>query len=62
MLLIERDLGDPAAAWLDLQMLVMLGGRERTEHEYAALFRAAGLAPTSTTPIGAGLSVFEARY
>ena len=61
VLLIERDLGDPAASWLDLQMLVMLGGRERTEHEYAALFRAAGLEPTNTTPIGAGLSVFEAR-
>jgi hypothetical protein len=61
VLLIERDLTDPGASWLDLQMLVMLGGRERTEDEYAALFRAAGLEPTSTTPIGAGLSVFEAR-
>jgi hypothetical protein len=61
VLLIERDLDDPAASWLDLQMLVMLGGRERTEDEYAALFRAASLEPTSTTPIGAGLSVFEAR-
>lgn len=61
VLLIERDLADPAASWLDLQMLVMLGGRERTEDEYAALFRAAGLEPAGTTPIGAGLSVFEAR-
>lgn len=61
VLLVERDLSDPAASWLDLQMLVMLGGRERTEHEYEALFRAAGLEPTSTTPIGAGLSVFQAR-
>ena len=61
VLLIERDLGDPAASWLDLQMLVMLGGRERTEDEYAALFRAAGLGPAGTTPIGAGLSVFQAR-
>jgi hypothetical protein len=54
ILLIERDLGDPAASWLDLQMLVMLGGRERIEDEYAALFRAAGLEAMSTTPIGAG--------
>ena len=45
VLLIERDLADPAASWLDLQMLVMLSGRERTEDEYAALFRAAGLEP-----------------
>lgn len=62
VLLIERDLTVPAASWLDLQMLVMLGGRERTEEEYAALFRAAGLEPAGATPIGAGLSVFEARY
>jgi hypothetical protein len=61
VLLIEGDIADPAASWLDLQMLVMLGGRERTEDEYAALFRAAGLEPVSTTPIGVGLSVFEAR-
>jgi len=61
VLLIERDLADPAASWLDLQMLVMLGGRERTEDEYAALFRAAGLEPAGTTPIGAGFSVFEAH-
>jgi hypothetical protein len=61
VLLIERDLNVPAASWLDLQMLVMLGGRERTEEEYAALFRAAGLEPAGATPIGAGLTVFEAR-
>jgi hypothetical protein len=61
VLLIERDLADPAASWLDLQMLVMLGGRERTEDEYGALFRAAGLTPVGAAPIGAGLSVFEAR-
>lgn len=61
VLLIERDLTDPATSWLDLQMLVMLGGRERTEDEYEALFRAAGLEPAGATPIGAGLTVFEAR-
>jgi hypothetical protein len=33
------DLSDPAASWLDLQMLVMLGGRERTEQEYAGAQR-----------------------
>ena len=60
VLLIERDLADPAASWLDLQMLVMLGGRERTEDEYAELFRAAGLTPAAATPISAGLSVFQA--
>jgi len=61
VLLIERDLTDPVAPWEDLQMLVKLGGRERTEEEYASLFRAAGLEPAGATPIGAGLSVFSAR-
>ena len=36
-----RDLWE--AVGLDLQMLVMLGGRERTEAEYRTLFAAAGL-------------------
>jgi hypothetical protein len=61
VLLVERDLGDPASAWMDLQMLVMLGGRERTPEEYAALFTAAGLEPVGFTPAGAGFCVFEAR-
>jgi O-methyltransferase len=61
VLLVERDLGDEASAWLDLQMLVMLCGRERTEDEYAGLFRAAGLEPSGVTPVGAGLAVYEAR-
>jgi hypothetical protein len=61
VLLVERDLADPAAPWLDLQMLVMLGGRERSEEEYAALFRAAGLEPTGVTPVAGGFAVFEAR-
>jgi hypothetical protein len=61
VLLVERDLADPAAPWLDLQMLVMLGGRERSEEEFAALFRAAGLEPTGVTPVAGGFAVFEAR-
>jgi hypothetical protein len=61
VVLIERDLTVPAASWLDLQMLIMLGGRERTEEEYAALFRTAGLESAGATPIGAGLCMFEAR-
>jgi hypothetical protein len=42
-------------------MLVGLGGRERTEEEYAALMRASGLEPLGRTPAGAGFSVFDAR-
>jgi hypothetical protein len=62
VLVIERDLeGDAVAPWMDLQMLVMLGGRERTAGEYAALFRAAGLQPEEAVPVGAGFTIFPAR-
>ena len=46
--------------WLDLHMLVMLGGRERTAAAYDSLFRAAGFALTSVTPTAPGQSVIEA--
>ena len=61
VLLVERDLAAPTAAWLDLKMLLMLGGRERAEQEYAALMAAAGLAYAGKTPVGAGFAVFAAR-
>lgn len=60
VLVVEHDLSRSEAAWLDLQMLVMLGGRERTEDEYADLFRAAGLEYLEMQPAGAGFAVFEA--
>ena len=37
-------------ALLDLNMLVMTGGRERTEREFRRLFDAAGLVVTRMTP------------
>ena len=46
--------------WLDLHMLVMAGGRERTAAEYDALFRAAGFALTRVIPTPPGPSVVEA--
>ena len=61
VLLVEHDLAEPAAAWLDLQMLVMTGGRERSEMEYARLFDLAGLRYVGAVPAGAGFAVFEAR-
>lgn len=61
VLVVERDLADAAAVWVDLQMLVMVGGRERTEAEYAALFEQAGLDPVGVTRVGAGHAVFEAQ-
>ena len=45
--------------WLDLHMLAIPGGRERTAAEYDALFRAAGFALTRVIPTAAGPSIVE---
>jgi len=47
------------AKFLDLQMLVMTGGRERTEEEYRQLFAAAGLRLTRTIPTDGEASLLE---
>jgi O-methyltransferase domain/Dimerisation domain len=46
--------------WLDLHMLVLLGGRERTQAEYAALLSAADLKLDRVVPTAAGASILEA--
>jgi hypothetical protein len=46
--------------WLDLHMLVLLGGRERTAAEYDALFQAAGFKLARVVPTPPGPSVVEA--
>lgn len=53
----------PAAVRMDLHMLLLLHGRERTEAEYAALLDQAGLALTATIEADGttGLHVLEAR-
>ena len=47
--------------WLDLTILTLLSGRERTAAEFAALCRAAGLELTRIIPTAAQLSIIEAR-
>ena len=63
--MVETLLGRPGfeveAAFSDLNMLVMPGGRERTEQEYAALFAAAGLRLTRVLHTPTRFSVLEAR-
>jgi hypothetical protein len=51
----ESDL----AQWLDLNMLALLSGRERTEDELAGLLSEAGFRLARTVPAGA-LSILEA--
>jgi cyclopropane fatty-acyl-phospholipid synthase-like methyltransferase len=49
------------AAFSDLNMLVLPGGRERTEQQYAALFDAAGLRLSRTLDTRSRYSIVEAR-
>ena len=46
---------------LDLEMLLMPGGRERTEQEFRALFARAGFAQVRFIPTPSPLSVLEAQ-
>ena len=46
------------AKWLDLTMLVVLPGRERTEEEFRDLYAAAGFRLTRIIPTG-GVSIIE---
>jgi O-methyltransferase. len=69
VLLIERGIApDHREAMrvlhLDLEMLVNVGGMERTDAEYRSLFENAGLRLTNIVPLmdAAGFSVFEGVY
>jgi len=56
----DRHAGAPAKL-LDINMLVMTGGRERTAEEFAALYRASGFELVRIVPTGPMLSVIEGR-
>lgn len=60
MLIAKAGTPSPAAL-LDLNMLVMLEGKERTSEEFAALFAQAGLRLSSVTPTHSPVAVLEAR-
>ena len=47
--------------FIDLNMLVMTGGRERTENEYRTLLTASGFELSAITPTHSPLSVIECR-
>jgi len=54
--------GPPSPApFMDLNMLVMLTGRERTREEFSALFEHAGLALARIVPTQSPFVVIEAR-
>ena len=58
----EHAKDQPAAIWMDLYMLMLLGARERTEADFKALLAQAGFKLRRTFPTGspAGLGVLEA--
>jgi hypothetical protein len=56
----EDDIADTQGAIVDLHMLVVAGGRERSASEYESLLRQAGLAMTATTPLPSGYVLMEA--
>jgi hypothetical protein len=64
VLVVETLLGRPGhevdAAFSDLNMLVLPGGRERTEQEYAALFDVAGLRLARVLDTGTRFHILEA--
>jgi hypothetical protein len=49
-----------AGKWLDLEMLLIPGGKERTEEEYRALFAGAGFRVTKFVPTKSPMFVIEA--
>jgi predicted O-methyltransferase YrrM len=65
LILIEAILpphGQPTGAVLaDVNMMAMLTGKERTQDEYGALLRAAGLRLSKIVPVSDRLSLVEAR-
>jgi O-methyltransferase domain/Dimerisation domain len=56
---IPRGNGPSEAKLFDINMLIMLRGRERTEHEYAALFQQAGFELTRVIPTRSTHSLIE---
>ena len=59
-LLPQRGADDPAAAMLDLHMMVITGGRVRTAETSHRLLSEAGLALSRVTPTSSGLTMIEA--
>ncbi|AKK27441.1 methyltransferase [Mycobacterium sp. EPa45] len=53
--------GDFIGKWVDLEMLLVAGGRERTAEQYRALLAEAGFSMTAVVETAAPISVVEAR-
>jgi O-methyltransferase domain len=59
--LLLGEIGEPGPApFSDLNMMVMLTGRERTLSEYRALLKQAGLRLDKSSPTRSSMAVIEA--
>lgn len=63
LLVVEERITPKTPLGADLEMMVELGGLQRTDEEYAALFAAAGFALTDIVPLSnrSPLCIFEGR-
>jgi len=65
LLMVEQVVAAPnkksPAKWLDLEMLALVGGRERTEEEHADLLKRGGLRLLRVIPTGSAVSLLEAE-
>ena len=57
---VSPDMADIQGAIIDLHMMVLVGGRERSVSQYAALLQQADLSLTATTPLPSGYVLMEA--
>lgn len=58
--MIPEDTGPDWSKTLDILMLALIGGKQRTRDEYSALFARAGFAFQCEIPTGADVSILEA--
>ena len=57
---IAADATPDLGKFIDIEMLVLPGGRERTAEEFRALFERSGFTMTKVVPMKSPLSVVEA--
>jgi hypothetical protein len=66
VVVIERVIPDgPEYHWsrmVDMTMMVMTGGRERTRSDYTSLYAQSGLVLSSVLDLPSGFSVVEGRH
>jgi hypothetical protein len=60
-ILVPEEMGADFVMLMDLNMLVMTGGRERTAREYGTLLEAAGFGKARVIPTRSPMSLLEAR-